>query len=134
MAITPFNGWFTRGYTGHEHLYKQDLINMNGRMYDPIAGRMLSPDNYVQDPTSLHSFNRYSYVINNPLKYTDPSGQIIKNILFGPTACPVFDDDPKEKRDKETMVDKVIAPGGGGLASGYSYTNGVLFFQLGTQF
>ncbi|MFN8262254.1 MAG: RHS repeat-associated core domain-containing protein [Chitinophagales bacterium] len=71
-------GWFTRGYTGHEHLYTQDLINMNGRMYDPIAGRMLSADNYVQDPTNLHNFNRYSYVMNNPLKYTDPSGQILE--------------------------------------------------------
>ncbi len=117
------NGWFTRGYTGHEHLYKQDLINMNGRMYDPIAGRMLSPDNYVQDPTSLHSFNRYSYVINNPLKYTDPSGQIIKH-SFGPTACPVFDDDPKRKKRQRDDGGQSNSNGGGGAASGYSYTNG----------
>jgi len=46
----------------------------------PIAGRMLSPDNYVQDPTNLHNFNRYSYVMNNPLKYADPSGQILKYV------------------------------------------------------
>lgn len=70
-------GWWSRGYTGHEHLYTQDLINMNGRMYDPIAGRMLSPDKYVQNTTSLQGFNRYSYVLNNPLKYTDPSGQLL---------------------------------------------------------
>ena len=51
------------------------LINMNGRMYDPVLGRFLSPDNYVQMPTSAQSFNRYSYCLNNPLKYVDPDGE-----------------------------------------------------------
>ena len=51
------------------------LINMNGRVYDPTLGRFLSPDNYVQMPDNTQSFNRYSYCINNPLKYTDPDGQ-----------------------------------------------------------
>jgi RHS repeat-associated protein len=50
------------------------LINMNGRMYDPLLGRMLSPDNYVQSPGFTQSYNRYSYCLNNPLKYTDPTG------------------------------------------------------------
>lgn len=68
--------WLTRGYTGHEHLPEFGLINMNGRMYDPILGRMLSPDNYVQSPFNTQSYNRYSYVINNPLKYIDPSGEV----------------------------------------------------------
>jgi RHS repeat-associated protein len=53
------------------------LINMNGRVYDPILGRMLSPDNYVQASNNTQSYNRYSYCWNNPLKYTDPSGDII---------------------------------------------------------
>lgn len=52
------------------------LINMNGRMYDPLLGRFLSPDNYVQLPDLSQSFNRYSYCLNNPLKYTDPSGEV----------------------------------------------------------
>jgi len=67
--------WFNRGYTGHEHLREFDLINMNGRFYDPIPGRMLSADNYVQEPGNSQSYNRYSYAFNNPLKYTDPSGE-----------------------------------------------------------
>lgn len=67
--------WLSRGYTGHEHLSTFALINMNGRVYDPIVGRMLSVDNFVQDPINTQSYNRYSYVLNNPLKYTDPSGE-----------------------------------------------------------
>jgi len=66
---------FDRGYTGHEHLDMFGLINMNGRMYDPLLGRMLSPDNYVQAPGNSQNFNRYSYALNNPLVYTDPSGE-----------------------------------------------------------
>jgi RHS repeat-associated protein len=75
--------WLTRGYTGHEHLSKFDLINMNGRVYDPILGRMLSVDNFVQDATSTQSYNRYSYAYNNPLKYTDPSGEFLDPVTIG---------------------------------------------------
>ena len=64
-----------RGYTGHEMLTEYDLINMNGRLYDPLLGRFLSTDNFVQEPGSTQSFNRYSYCLNNPLKYNDPSGE-----------------------------------------------------------
>ncbi len=64
-----------RGYTGHEHLLGVELINMNGRLYDPKFHRFLSPDNYVQSPYSTQSYNRYGYVTNNPFKYTDQSGE-----------------------------------------------------------
>jgi hypothetical protein len=50
------------------------LINMNGRLYDPAVGRFISPDNFVQAPGNSQSYNRYSYCLNNPLKYTDISG------------------------------------------------------------
>ena len=50
------------------------LLNMNGRVYDPVVGRFLSPDPNVQSPNDLQSYNRYSYVFNNPLRYTDPTG------------------------------------------------------------
>ena len=65
-----------RGYTGHEMLAEFDIINMNGRLYDPVLGRFFSPDNYVQMPDNSQNFNRYSYCLNNPLKYTDPSGNL----------------------------------------------------------
>jgi RHS repeat-associated protein len=61
-----------RGYTGHEHVSKFNLINMNGRMYDPIVGRMLSPDIVVHDPYNTQHYNKYSYTWNNPLRFTRP--------------------------------------------------------------
>jgi RHS repeat-associated protein len=66
-----------RGYTGHEHLQSVGLINMNGRIYDPKLHRFLQPDNYVQEPFNTQNYNRYGYCWNNPLKYTDPSGEFI---------------------------------------------------------
>ena len=77
-----FDPYFDRGYTGHEHLLNEfGLINMNGRMYDPNLGRFLSPDNYIQSPYNPQNYNRYSYCLNNPLKYTDPDGESITAIV-----------------------------------------------------
>jgi RHS repeat-associated protein len=80
---TDFSGGLTdRGYTMHEHLDEFRLINMNGRIYDPVLGRFLSPDPFVTSPENPQNYNRYSYVLNNPLKYTDPSGYSkITNII-----------------------------------------------------
>lgn len=64
----------TSGYTGHEMLDQLDLVHMNGRVYDPNTARFLSADPHVTDPFNGQSLNRYSYVINNPLAYTDPTG------------------------------------------------------------
>ena len=63
-----------RGYTGHEHLPYFGLINMNGRVYDPVVSSFLSVDAFVDEPTSAQGFNRYAYCMYNPLKYVDPSG------------------------------------------------------------
>ncbi|HMM12362.1 MAG TPA: RHS repeat-associated core domain-containing protein, partial [Bacteroidales bacterium] len=73
---------FDRGYTGHEDLPHFGLINMNGRVYDPFLARFLSPDPFVQAPSYTQNYNRYSYAWNNPLKYTDPSGEWV-HIAFG---------------------------------------------------
>src|SRR5690606_9268612 len=64
--------WLYRGYTGHEHMPEFALINMNGRMYDPLLGRMLSPDIFTFAGTQ--GYNRYSYCHNNPLSHVDPDG------------------------------------------------------------
>lgn len=64
-----------RGYTGHEHLPMFGLINMNARLYDPVLGRFLSPDPYVQMLDFTQAFNRYSYCMNSPLCYVDENGE-----------------------------------------------------------
>ena len=64
------------GYTGHEHFDAAGLIHMNGRVYDPRLGRFIEADPYIQAPGNLQSFNRYTYVRNNPFFYTDPSGYL----------------------------------------------------------
>ena len=74
QTITKNAMGLTRGYTGHEHWNVFGLIDMNGRFYDPLLGRFLSPDPFIQSPDNPQNFNRYSYCLNNPLKYVDPSG------------------------------------------------------------
>lgn len=71
-AIVPLST--NRGYAGHEHLDGVGLIHMNGRIYDLQLGRFLTADPLIQAPRNSQSLNRYSYVVNNPLTLTDPSG------------------------------------------------------------
>jgi RHS repeat-associated protein len=65
-----------RGFTAHEHLPRFGLINMNARLYDPLLGRFLSPDPYIQWFESTMGLNRYAYAMNNPLCYVDENGEI----------------------------------------------------------
>ncbi|MCV2883191.1 FG-GAP-like repeat-containing protein [Aestuariibacter sp. AA17] len=70
----------TRGFTGHEHVDHAEIIHMNGRIYDPTLGRFLQADPFIQAPENSQSYNRYAYVLNNPLSFTDPSGYFFKSI------------------------------------------------------
>ena len=72
-----------RGFTGHEHLDEVGLVHMNGRIYDPRVGRFLSPDPYVPSALLTQSYNRYSYALNNPMKFSDPSGFFFKKVFKG---------------------------------------------------
>jgi RHS repeat-associated protein len=81
--------WITnRGYTGHEHLDAFGIINMNGRVYDPLTAMFFSPDPYVQAPGNWLNYNRYGYCYGNPFRYTDPSGKyaVIDDII-GAVIC-----------------------------------------------
>ncbi|MBE7538009.1 MAG: RHS repeat-associated core domain-containing protein [Opitutaceae bacterium] len=64
----------TRGFTDHEGLTDFGLVHMNGRIYDPVVGRFMTADPFVGDANDGQEYNRYSYVANNPLGGTDPSG------------------------------------------------------------
>lgn len=63
-----------QGFTGHEHLDNLDLIHMGGRVYSPSLARFVSPDPVVQFVGNSQSHNRYSYVLNNPLRFVDATG------------------------------------------------------------
>ncbi len=80
-VLTAGSNATIHGFTGHEHL-DDGLIHMNGRIYDPVLGRFMSADPMIQAPDNLQSYNRYSYVMNNPLFYTDPSGYSWFSKLF----------------------------------------------------
>ena len=105
IAITP------RGFTGHEHVDSMGIIHMNGRIYDAHLGRFLQADPFVEDSTTL---NRYTYVHNNPLALTDPSGFFSFGKAF------------------RTIASIGIAVGAGILTAGAGFTlQGFLYATLG---
>ncbi|AZA80695.1 hypothetical protein C1637_12285 [Chryseobacterium lactis] len=72
-----------RGYTGHEHFAEVGIIHMNGRLYDPLLRRFLNADENIQDPYNTQNYNKYGYVMNNPLMFNDPSGEFFQFIGLG---------------------------------------------------
>jgi len=73
--LNKIAGLTRQGYTFQTSLgQSMGLNHMNGRVEDAILGRFLSPDPHVPDPSNPQSYNRYSYVNNNPLSLVDPSG------------------------------------------------------------
>lgn len=115
-AVSP------RGYTGHEMLDDLGLVHMNGRIYDPLIGRMLSADILVQAPGNLQAFNRYSYVFNNPLSFTDPSGYAAED--DEEEIKPVEDDDPEVVTLQTYTVSAESLKGQGYIAGGTVSTGG----------
>jgi RHS repeat-associated protein len=89
-ADASISAQHNRGFTGHEHLDAVNFIHMNGRVYDPTLARFISADPFIQSPENSQSYNRYSYVLNNPLTLVDPSGygslnpfKLVRNIVHG---------------------------------------------------
>ncbi|MFC4701771.1 RHS repeat-associated core domain-containing protein, partial [Glaciecola siphonariae] len=77
LASTDDDMATRRGFTDHEHLDEVELIHMNGRIYDYNIGRFLSVDPFIQG-TGSQGINPYSYVLNNPLSFTDPTGYTVE--------------------------------------------------------
>ncbi len=102
------------GFTGQEMMDNLGLVNMNGRVYNPLIGRFISADPHVTDPTDPQNFNRYSYVLNNPLSYTDPTG-------FDDTKCNVDQKAAQDSRGSDTVVH---CQSSGGGDRGGNYGNG----------
>src|SRR5690606_33898344 len=81
------------GYTGHQHDTDLGLIDMRGRIYDPLAARFMSPDPVMQAPFWSQGLNRYSYVFNNPVNNTDPTGFVTGNdaaAMYAPFHVPAM--------------------------------------------
>jgi len=73
-----------RGFTGHEELDQVGLVHMNGRVYHPLLARFGTPDPTTESPFSTQGWNRYSYVGNSPLNFTDPSGYCFMGCFWQP--------------------------------------------------
>jgi len=87
--MNVISGITRRGFTGHEHLDAVGLIHMNGRVYDPVAGRFLGADPVVEIGNS-QSPNSYSYVWNNPLSLIDPTGFTAADVTGTDAGTPSF--------------------------------------------
>jgi len=110
---TPFGDYRTgkqgeitdRGYTGHRENDYIKLVDMNARWYAPTIGRFISPDTIVPNPTNPQTLNRYSYVNNNPIRYTDPTGHYAANSSNGGGySCADSDDCGAKANDPRTSM------------------------------
>lgn len=85
------------GFTGHRHNNTGSndlgLIYMNARYYLPQVGRFVSPDSVVPDPANPQSYNRYSYVLNSPMNYSDPTGHMVSSGCGGHSEGCTVDDE-----------------------------------------
>lgn len=132
-AIPAVPSWLNHGFTGHEHHDDFGLINMNARMYDPLLGRMCAPDNLLHPQYGTQGFNRYSYVVNNPLKYTDPEGEWI-HIVIGAVVGGVINLGVKayQSGGKISFMDGLAAFGIGAVAGAVgAATGGAAFLAAG---
>lgn len=129
-------GW-DRGYTGHEHIPEFGLINMNGRLYDPVLGRMLSPDPYIMGTDNTQGYNRYTYALNNPMSYTDPNGEwvqyVVGAILGGFSGWKIADAAGYTgwKKFGYTMAGAAVGAASGGIGAAVSSSGGIAANTMG---
>ena len=74
--LTPGITQTDRGFTGQESLAAAGLVNFNARWVDASLGTFSSPDSIIPNLFNPQALNRYGYVLNNPLRYTDPTGRL----------------------------------------------------------
>ena len=91
-----------------------DILNYGARWYDPLTGRFLQPDTIVPEPFNPQSLNRYSYCLNNPIKYTDPTGQEYSEDVGSPSGTTL--DDLYRLTDTFEVTGMLMAGGTSSLA------------------
>jgi len=121
-----------RGFTGHEHLPEFGFINMNARLYDPVLGRFLAMDPFVQMPDYTQAFNRYAYAMSNPLIYVDENGEFW-HIIIGAVVGGVINLTIKAIQGKiNSWGDGLMAFGIGAAAGALgAATGGAIFAAAG---
>ena len=117
LASTLIGNLSRRGYTFHESLGGATLNHMNGRVQDPILGRFLSADPYIPEPGLTQAYNRYSYVYNNPLRFTDPSGFTVVGDASAVAVCG-SPDTPLCSTAVKYVVDTIIIDSGVDIVKG----------------
>ncbi len=124
-----------REFTGQEQIPDVGLVNMNGRVYDPSIGRFLSPDPNVQDASDGQSYNRYSYVLNNPLRYADPTGYFSWS-RFGSSLASYFENPMNDFELVESIAVCVGTGGAGCLVFGIEMAlyNAAVAISMGASF
>ncbi len=80
---TAFGNTTRKGFTSHEMLDSVNLVHMDGRVYDPVLGRVMSPDTLIQSLGATQSVNPYAYAWNDPLRFIDPSGHGLLGDIIG---------------------------------------------------
>jgi RHS repeat-associated protein len=101
-------------FTGQREITGLGIYHYNARFYSPKIGRFLSPDTIIPGYANPQNLNRFSYVLNNPLKYTDPTGHCIS--IDGERTCgsgntaPRYDPPKKDKKDKDKKDDLLLSP------------------------
>ena len=111
MSLNTLQPRFDHGYTGQEQMSGFGLINYNGRLYNPYLQMFISPDPTVPDPSNPLSYNRFTYCMNNPLRYVDPSG--LNNINIDAVWCTL--------RLTSDLSDGIGISGNGGSGDGGLY-------------
>ena len=107
-TTAPLASTTMAGYTGHEDDEDLGLVNMKGRIYDPRIARFLTTDPLVSYPGFSQSWNPYSYVMNSPLKFIDPTGfdpdpELVK--IYGPGVADTVEVVGQRIPDRDPSVD-----------------------------
>ncbi|MBL4940994.1 MAG: DUF882 domain-containing protein [Colwellia sp.] len=101
-----------KGFTDHEHLDEVELIHMNGRVYDYNVGRFMSVDPFIQEPGNSQSINPYSYIMNNPLSGTDPTGYVSEKDAAAPTQTVTGSRLRRDIKESDTQGGQITGVGG----------------------
>ena len=78
--LTPGITQTDRGFTGQQSLSAAGLVDFNARWVDSSLGVFASPDSFISNLFTPQALNRYGYVLNNPLRYRDPTGAMFTEI------------------------------------------------------